>query len=297
MTAIVPPEVPALVVGTVSHTRRTPLRHAFTHRQFQWLVDVDDLPRFRWPLRLLARFDVRDHLDAGSRGGGIRGDLQRFLARRGVRLDEGDRVLMLANARVLGHVFDPLTVFWVLCPARSEHSTGEATPLAAVTGHSTGEATSPAAVSGHSTGEKPLLPLECSETVELKAAVFEVHNTYGERHAYLLDVDDSGRATTDKEFYVSPFNDVSGTYAVRLRLEPGLVSVSVGLDRDGVRVLTATTSGVPEAATARALLRTSARHLLMTHRVTALIRFHGIRLWLRRLPVLARPRHSQEAVR
>ena len=75
------------------------------------------------------------------------------------------------------------------------------------------------------------------------------------------------------------------------------MSVSVGLDRDGVRVLTATTSGVPEAATARALLRTSARHLLMTHRVTALIRFHGIRLWLRRLPVLARPRHSQEAVR
>ncbi len=246
---VTPPPTPALVVGTVSHNRRTPLRHAFTYRHFQWLVDLDAMPRFPWPTGLLARFDVRDHLDGGRLGGGIRGDLERFLARRGVVLETSDRVLMLANARVAGHVFNPLTVYWVLSP----------------------------------TG--------------LKAVVFEVHNTYGERHAYLLDVDEWGRATTDKEFYVSPFNDVSGRYAVRLRLEPELVSVSVGLDRDGQRVLTATTSGTPQPATRGALLRTTARHLFMTQRVTALIRFHGIRLWLRRLPVLPRPRHSEEAVR
>jgi DUF1365 family protein len=277
VTAVAAPRVPALVVGTVSHTRRTPLRHAFTYGHYQWLVDLDDLPRFPWPVSLLARFDVRDHLDEGRRGGGIRGDLDRFLARRGVRLAASDRVLMLANARVLGHVFDPLTVYWVLSPAGSAHSTGTGTPHLV-------EWASPA-------------PVEWAETVGLKAVVLEVHNTYGERHAYLLDVDGSGRATTDKAFYVSPFNDVSGTYAVRLRLERDLVSVSVGLDRDGVRVLTATTSGTPEPATTPALLRTAARHLLMTQRVTALIRFHGIRLWLRRLPVLPRPRHSQEAVR
>lgn len=250
MTTVSPPGVPALVVGTVSHTRRTPLRHGFTHRHFQWLVDLDALPRFPWPTSLLARFDARDHLDGGRLGGGIRGDLARFLTHRGLALDPTDRVLMLANARVLGHVFDPLTVYWCL-----------------------------------------------TSTDELRTVVLEVHNTYGERHAYLLDVDDAGRATADKQFYVSPFNDVTGTYAVRLRLEPDLVSASVGLDRDGVRVLTATTSGVPGPATTGALVRTTARHLLMTQRVTALIRFHGIRLWLRRLPVLPRPRHSEEAVR
>ena len=52
------------------------------------------------------------------------------------------------------------------------------------------------------------------------ACVFEVHNTYGGRHAYLLDVDDRGRAAVDKAFYVSPFNDTSGRYDVRLRLTP-----------------------------------------------------------------------------
>ena len=251
---VCPPPVPALVVGTVSHTRRTPLRHAFTYRQYQWLVDLDELPSPAWPISLLARFDAADHLDGGRLGGGIRGDLERFLARRGVGLERADRVLMLANARVLGHVFDPLTVYWVLSP------TGSATQA-------------------------------------VKAVVFEVHNTYHERHAYLLDVDESGSATTDKEFYVSPFNDVTGTYAVRLRLDPGRVSVRVGLDRGGDRVLTATTTGVPEPATTRALLRTSTRHLLMTQRVTALIRLHGIWLWLRRLPVLPRPHHHLEAVR
>lgn len=244
------PTLPSLVVGTVAHTRRTPLEHAFTHRQYQWLVDVDDLPRHRGPLRALTRIEARDHLDGGRLGGGIRGDLERFLAHRGTTLEPTDRVVMLANARVLGHVFDPLTVFWCL-----------------------------------------------TADGDLRACVFEVHNTYGERHAYLLDVDRRGHARVDKAFYVSPFNDTSGEYAVSLRLDPGRVTVTVGLDREGRRVLTATTTGVPQPATPAAVWRTATRHLLMTWRVSALIRVHGIRLWSRRLPIQPRRPHSQENVR
>ncbi|WP_435198266.1 DUF1365 domain-containing protein [Janibacter sp. GS2] len=244
------PTLPSLIVGTVSHTRRTPLRHEFTNRQYQWLVDVDDLPRHGWPLRLISRIDARDHLDHGRLGGGIRGDVERFLAHRGVTLERSDRVVMLANARVLGHVFDPLTVFWCL-----------------------------------------------TEDGSLRACLFEVHNTYGERHAYLLDVDPAGRARTEKAFYVSPFNDTSGEYAVSLRLDPQRVTVTVGLEREGERILTATTTGVPRAATDATLARTAARHLLMTWRVSAMIRVHGIWLWARRLPIQPRRPHSQENVR
>jgi DUF1365 family protein len=244
------PPVPALVVGEVSHTRRLPIRKSFTHRAYQWLVDLDDLPQLPRLLRLLARFEAADHLAAGRLGGGIRGDLERFLAHRGRHLAPDDRVLMLANARVLGHVFDPLTVFWCL-----------------------------------------------TREGRLRAVVLEVHNTYGERHAYLLDVDERGHSSTDKVFYVSPFNDVTGRYEVHLRLEPDLVSVSVGLDREGSRVLTATSRGTPRPASRRAVLRVAATHLLMSQRVSVLIRLHGIHLWLRRLPVLPRPRHSEEAVR
>ncbi len=124
--------------------------------------------------------------------------------------------------------------------------------------------------------------------------MFEVHNTYGGRHAYLLDVDDRAAQRVDKAFYVSPFNDVSGRYDVRLRLTPDRVSVSVALDRDGQRVMTASTTGTPIPATTRTVLATTARHLLMTHRVSLLIRWHGIRLWLRRLPVQPRPPQATE---
>lgn len=242
------PEVPALVVGHVSHVREVPLRHAFRHRSYQWLIDIDDLPRLPFWLRPLAGFRAEDHLEAGSSGGGVRGDLGAFLAGRGVDLAPTDRVLMLANARVLGHVFDPLTVFWVQ-----------------------------------------------SDDGVLRAVVFEVHNTYGGRHAYLLDVDRRGHARTGKAFYVSPFNDMAGTYEIGLQVDPEHVSVTVGLDRDGTRVLTANTHGTPEPATLRALLRVSLTHLLMPYRVSALIRVHGIWLWLRRLPLVPRPAPQKEA--
>lgn len=249
-TTYAPPQVPALVVGSVSHVRRTPVRNAFEHPHYQWLVDVDALPRLPWPVRLVAGFDARDHLDRGRLGGGTRGDLSRWLAARGVTLDPDDRVLMLAHARVFGHVFDPLTVFWCLRPDGSP-----------------------------------------------RAVVLEVHNTYGERHAYLVDVDENGRAEVDKDFYVSPFNDTSGRYAVALRLTPDQVRLSVALEREGDRVMTAVTTGRPRPATTRSVLRTAGRHLFMTQRVSLLIRWHGVRLWLRRLPVLPRPPHSEEAVR
>ena len=244
---VAPPALPALVVGAVSHARRTPVRHVFEHPHYSWLVDLDQLPR---RVRFLAHFDARDHLDRGRLGGGIKGDLVRWLTGRGITVLAEDRVLMLAHARVLGHVFNPLTVFWVLRP----------------------------------------------DDV-LKAVVFEVHNTYGDRHAYLVDVDEGGHAAVDKEFYVSPFNDTSGRYAVSVQLSPDRVRVSIGLDRGGERVLTAVTTGTPAPATTRTLLRVSARHLFMTHRVSLLIRWHGIRLWLARLPVQPRPPHPQESVR
>lgn len=66
-----PPAVPALVVGTVAHTRHRPTKHAFRYRAYQWLVDIDDLPRYRWPLRLVTGFghaitSIADGSEAGS---------------------------------------------------------------------------------------------------------------------------------------------------------------------------------------------------------------------------------------
>ena len=51
-----------------------------------------------------------------------------------------------------------------------------------------------------------------TETGAPPCAVVEVHNTYGDRHAYLVHPDEQGRATTPKAMYVSPFHGTDGTY-------------------------------------------------------------------------------------
>ena len=56
------PRLPALVVGKVTHRRPGPVQHAFRHRVYQWLVDLDSLPRQPWHLRAFAHFSSADHL-------------------------------------------------------------------------------------------------------------------------------------------------------------------------------------------------------------------------------------------
>ncbi len=243
------PQVPALVEGTVGHTRRTPLRHRFDHRVYQWLVDVDDLPRLRWPLRAFSSFSARDHMGDPERT--IRQNIDAYCALHDVDLT-GGRVLMLANARVLGHTFDPLSVFWCLRPDGS-----------------------------------------------LACIVAEVHNTYGERHAYLLRPDEQGRSSTDKAFYVSPFFTVDGRYDLQFRLGEDQVSSTIVLRQGegGDAVFSATFRGRPRPLRTRRLVRLLISQPLMTHRVSLLIRIHGVWLWLRRLPVVPRrPHDHQEGV-
>jgi len=73
---------------------------------YQWLVDLDSL-HGRWPE---LRFRSADHLGDPRRT--IKANVETFLALNGVPLRDGSRVLMLTNARALGHVFNPLSVFW-----------------------------------------------------------------------------------------------------------------------------------------------------------------------------------------
>jgi uncharacterized protein len=127
----------------------------------------------------------------------------------------------------------------------------------------------------------------------LCAVVAEVHNTYGGRHHYLLDVDPAGRARVDKDFYVSPFFPVDGEYRMKVP-EPGeSLSATVVLRRpDEAGVLTtafvATMRGCRRPATTRNVLRALARYPFVTQRVSVAIRRRGVALWARGLPVIGR---------
>ena len=232
----------ALYDSTVVHTRRERIDRTFRHRVHYWLVDLDHLPRFG----PLARFLAADHLGDPDRG--IKENLAAWLARQGIAVR--GRVLMLANARVLGYVFNPLTVYWV----HDEHGA-----------------------------------VDC--------VVAEVHNTYGQRHCYLLRPDGHGIAHVDKEFYVSPFLSMGGEYRMRVPLPGERLSVAVTLRQDGKTPFTATLTGARKAPAFGEVVRMVLRGRLLPQRVSALIRTHGVALWLRRIPVVRRPEHApQEGV-
>ncbi|HEX6356163.1 DUF1365 domain-containing protein [Actinophytocola sp.] len=117
--------------------------------------------------------------------------------------------------------------------------------------------------------------------------VAEVHNTYGERHCYLLKPDEQWRAVVDKEFYVSPFFEVSGHYRMRLPPPDERLALTVALRQDGAPAFTATLVGRRHGPATRALELGYAFSLL-PHRVRVLIQRHGVALWLRRLRVVPR---------
>ncbi len=103
----------ALYSGTLVHTRREPVRNVFRYPLAFFVLDLDELPELD---RRLTLFSVnrrnavtlrdRDHFD-GSRP--VKAAVVQFCAERGV---EVARVLMLAQLRVAGYVFNPVTFYW-----------------------------------------------------------------------------------------------------------------------------------------------------------------------------------------
>ncbi|MFC4786073.1 FAD-dependent oxidoreductase [Nocardioides sp. MAHUQ-72] len=125
------------------------------------------------------------------------------------------------------------------------------------------------------------------------ATVVEVHNTYGDRHAYLVHPDEQGRASTAKAMYVSPFHGVDGTYDLAVPPPGERLRVAVSLRTDDGAVFSASLDGTRAPTSSRGSAWLAAPAAL---RGSFLIRAHGIWLWARRLPVRPRPQHHQEGV-
>lgn len=100
----------------------------------------------------------------------------------------------------------------------------------------------------------------------IRCIVAEVNNTFGDKHAYVLPVDEGGDSNSSfpvlarhaKEFHVSPFFDISGEYRFVFGDVRCEVDVTVELQREGQPVFSATIQSTEELAplTTRTLWRT-----------------------------------------
>ncbi len=101
--------------GRVMHMRLQPVQHQFRYRVFSLFLDVDDIAATVRPLKLLGynRFGLMSFHDAdhGARdGSGLRGWIDEEHRKRGMACPE--KAFVLAFPRILGFVFNPLTVYY-----------------------------------------------------------------------------------------------------------------------------------------------------------------------------------------
>jgi DUF1365 family protein len=128
----------------------------------------------------------------------------------------------------------------------------------------------------------------------LAALLHEVHNTFGERHSYLIPVtqaDAPGQIsqTCAKEFHVSPFMRMDMRYDFRVHPPDERLSLAIqGSDANGpliVASFAARRYELTDAALLRAFLRTP----LLTLKVIGGIHWEALRLWIKGMSVQPHP--------
>lgn len=106
----------ALFKGDVIHRRHRPKTHRLHYRVFSLLIDLDELPKLDRAMRLFghnrfALFSVHDRDHGALDGGGLKSWALGEVERAGIS-EPVARVEMLCYPRILGYVFNPLTVYF-----------------------------------------------------------------------------------------------------------------------------------------------------------------------------------------
>jgi DUF1365 family protein len=129
----------------------------------------------------------------------------------------------------------------------------------------------------------------------LALMIYEVRNTFGDIHAYVLPVrpgelSEAGiRQQQEKLFYVSPFIEMAMRYHFRVTPPGQCLKLRIlETDREGP-LLAATFTGRRQRLTTAALLRAFFALPLVTLKIVAAIHWEALRLWVKGARLVPRP--------
>lgn len=129
----------------------------------------------------------------------------------------------------------------------------------------------------------------------LRTMIYEVRNTFGERHSYVCPLTEEERSpagirqSCDKIFHVSPFMPMAMRYHFRMS-EPGetIRWRILETDADGP-VLAATFSGTARPLSTRAILAAVLRIPHLTLKILGGIHWEALKLWIKGARYISRP--------
>ena len=135
----------------------------------------------------------------------------------------------------------------------------------------------------------------------LRAILWEVDNTFGERHGYMIPVEATGpdgRITQrcSKQFYVSPFMDLDLGYSFEVSPPGDTLAIRIDTsDRDGL-VLRARHLARRRDLTDAALLKAFVSIPFLTLRVVGGIHWEALKIWRKGISLRRRPSPPLSAV-
>jgi uncharacterized protein len=236
-----------LYEGMVMHARIKPFAHRFSYRVFSLLTDIDQLPALGRLSRLFS--------------------INRFNIVSFHEKDHIDPRISPLEDGIRAYVDRLLDTAAVLRPARV---------LLLAYPRIFGHVFNPISVYYAFKAEGAL-----------SAVIYEVRNTFGERHSYVCPVEQGEmsaaglRQSRNKNLHVSPFMGMRARYDFRLSAPSSELKLRI-LERDDQGpLLAATFSGEALTLSSRNLVSLLVRLPLLGLKVAGLIHFEALRLWLK----------------
>ena len=252
-----------IYTGEVVHQRFAPKAHRLSYHIFQVLLDLDRIDEIKARLLSRNRFNLFSFYDsdhgpdkATSRAAPLRERMTELLLAHGL-YEPGDRLFLMAMPRVLGFVFNPISLYFAQRPDGT-----------------------------------------------MRAVVYEVNNTFGDRHSYVLPVHGMTkriRQNSEKKLHVSPFMDMNMAYEFDLIVPESTFALKIQLrqqqnDRSLKDMLFAGFTATYEPLRDAALARLFVLMPLMTLGVAAGIHWEALLLFIKGMRLKPKPPTAKSSV-